>query len=86
MTTERPNILFILSDQHNAKVLGQCSNDNVPFFVHVSLPKPHQCYTPAKQFVLCVAVTAPFQEFLTRDTLVCYGLIRCLTGSMESRI
>ena len=21
-----------------------------PFFVHVSLPKPHQCYTPAKRF------------------------------------
>lgn len=30
--------------------MGQCSEDNVPFFVHVSLPKPHQCYTPAKRF------------------------------------
>lgn len=30
--------------------MGQCSNDDVPFFAHVSLPKPHQCYTPAKQF------------------------------------
>jgi len=30
--------------------MGQCSTDNVPFFAHVSLPKPHQCYTPAKQF------------------------------------
>lgn len=33
-----------------AEFMGQCSKDNVPFFAHVSLPKPHQCYTPAKQF------------------------------------
>jgi arylsulfatase len=32
------------------EVMGQCSKDNVPFFVHVSLPKPHQCYTPAQEF------------------------------------
>jgi len=24
--------------------------DGVPFFLHVSLPKPHQCYTPAREF------------------------------------
>jgi len=30
--------------------MGQCLKDNVPFFAHVSLPKPHQCYTPAQEF------------------------------------
>ncbi len=30
--------------------MGQCKADNVPFFLHVSLPKPHQCYTPAQEF------------------------------------
>ncbi len=23
---------------------------DTPFFIHISLPKPHQCYTPAKEF------------------------------------
>jgi choline-sulfatase/uncharacterized sulfatase len=27
-----------------------CAKQGVPFFVHVSLPKPHQCYTPAQPF------------------------------------
>ena len=27
-----------------------CSKEDTPFFVHVSLPKPHQCYTPAQRF------------------------------------
>jgi len=27
-----------------------CRSDGVPCFAHVSLPKPHQCYTPAKRF------------------------------------
>lgn len=27
-----------------------CSHQNIPFFAFVSLPKPHQCYTPAQQF------------------------------------
>ncbi len=30
--------------------MGQCSRDGAPFFLHVSLPKPHQCYTPAQRF------------------------------------
>jgi arylsulfatase len=30
--------------------MEKCSKDLVPFFAHVSLPKPHQCYTPAKEF------------------------------------
>jgi arylsulfatase len=30
--------------------MGQCAREDVPFFAHVSLPKPHQCYTPAKEF------------------------------------
>jgi choline-sulfatase/uncharacterized sulfatase len=30
--------------------MEQCATDDVPFFSHVSLPKPHQCYTPAKEF------------------------------------
>ena len=33
-----------------AEFMGQCASDDVPFFVHISLPKPHQCYTPAQQF------------------------------------
>ena len=27
-----------------------CREENIPFFLHVSLPKPHQCYTPAQPF------------------------------------
>ena len=27
-----------------------CCEENQPFFLHVSLPKPHQCYTPAERF------------------------------------
>ncbi len=30
--------------------MSQCAKDKQRFFLHVSLPKPHQCYTPAKQF------------------------------------
>ncbi|MCF7838605.1 MAG: sulfatase-like hydrolase/transferase [Candidatus Marinimicrobia bacterium] len=30
--------------------MGQCAQEAVPFFAHVSLPKPHQCYTPAQPF------------------------------------
>jgi arylsulfatase len=30
--------------------MDDCVKDNKPFFVHVSLPRPHQCYTPAKEF------------------------------------
>ena len=32
------------------KFMEECANDGEPFFLHVSLPKPHQCYTPAQQF------------------------------------
>jgi choline-sulfatase/uncharacterized sulfatase len=30
--------------------MERCAADDVPFFAHVSLPKPHQCYTPAREF------------------------------------
>ena len=30
--------------------MGECARDGIPFFMHVSLPKPHQCYTPAQRF------------------------------------
>lgn len=30
--------------------MDECVRQKRPFFAHVSLPKPHQCYTPAKQF------------------------------------
>ena len=30
--------------------MGNCAKENKPFIMHVSLPKPHQCYTPAKEF------------------------------------
>jgi choline-sulfatase/uncharacterized sulfatase len=30
--------------------MAACAERKEPFFVHVSLPKPHQCYTPAQRF------------------------------------
>ena len=30
--------------------MQQAQADGKPFFLHVSLPKPHQCYTPAQEF------------------------------------
>jgi len=30
--------------------MAECQKDERPFFLHVSLPKPHQCYTPAQEF------------------------------------
>ena len=30
--------------------MGECRDEGKPFFAHVSLPKPHQCYTPAQEF------------------------------------
>ncbi len=30
--------------------MEECSGEGRPFFVHVSLPKPHQCYAPAQEF------------------------------------
>jgi len=30
--------------------MQECQTDGVPFFLHISLPKPHQCYTPAQEF------------------------------------
>jgi choline-sulfatase/uncharacterized sulfatase len=30
--------------------MQQCAEQDKPFFLHVSLPKPHQCYTPAQEF------------------------------------
>ena len=30
--------------------MGACADAETPFFIHVSLPKPHQCYTPAQEF------------------------------------
>jgi choline-sulfatase/uncharacterized sulfatase len=32
------------------EVMGRWVDEGAPFFVHVSLPKPHQCYTPARRF------------------------------------
>jgi choline-sulfatase/uncharacterized sulfatase len=32
------------------EVMGQAARDGVPIFLHVSLPKPHQCHTPAQRF------------------------------------
>ena len=32
------------------ELMQHWSNCDEPFFLHVSLPKPHQCYTPAQQF------------------------------------
>ena len=36
--------------KESAGFMKECAKDGVPFFLHVSLPKPHQCYTPAQQF------------------------------------
>jgi choline-sulfatase/uncharacterized sulfatase len=30
--------------------MGECRKANEPFLAHVSLPKPHQCYTPSEPF------------------------------------
>lgn len=30
--------------------MTECRSQDRPFFLHVSLPKPHQCYTPAQEF------------------------------------
>ncbi len=30
--------------------MGRCKDEGAAFFLHVSLPKPHQCYTPAQEF------------------------------------
>lgn len=30
--------------------MGKCIEDSKPFFVHMSFPKPHQCYLPSKEF------------------------------------
>jgi choline-sulfatase/uncharacterized sulfatase len=30
--------------------MGACARDGQPFILHVSLPKPHQCYAPAQEF------------------------------------
>lgn len=38
------------SVQKTTEFMGQCTRDEIPFFAHVSLPKPHECYTPAKEF------------------------------------
>ena len=32
------------------KFMREAKKAGTPFFLHVSLPKPHQCYTPAQQF------------------------------------
>lgn len=33
-----------------AAFIQSAREDGVPFLLHVSFPKPHQCYTPAKEF------------------------------------
>ncbi|MHC4873646.1 MAG: sulfatase family protein [Planctomycetota bacterium] len=38
------------SVQKSISFMKDCNDSNEPFFVHVSLPKPHQCYTPAQEF------------------------------------
>jgi arylsulfatase len=30
--------------------MQECTSADTPFFLHVSFPKPHQCYTPAQEF------------------------------------
>ncbi len=32
------------------KLMAEAKDKGTPFFIHVSLPKPHQCYTPAQEF------------------------------------
>ncbi|MFC1462084.1 sulfatase [Verrucomicrobiota bacterium] len=33
-----------------AEFMTACRDEGAPFLVHVSLPKPHQCYTPSEPF------------------------------------
>jgi len=36
--------------RRGVEFMNECASAGAPFFLHVSLPKPHQCYTPAQQF------------------------------------
>jgi len=36
--------------QEGIEFMRRCAADGVPFVLHASLPKPHQCYTPAREF------------------------------------
>lgn len=38
------------SARESMSFMSECIKDGKSFFLHVSLPKPHQCYTPAQQF------------------------------------
>jgi choline-sulfatase/uncharacterized sulfatase len=38
------------SVDQSRKFMAKCQENDEPFFLHVSLPKPHQCYTPAQEF------------------------------------
>ncbi|MHC4984786.1 MAG: sulfatase family protein [Planctomycetota bacterium] len=36
--------------RETAAFMEACAAEGQPFFAHVSLPKPHECYTPAQRF------------------------------------
>lgn len=38
------------SVQQASRFISQCAGEGVPFFAHVSMSRPHQCFTPAQQF------------------------------------
>lgn len=38
------------SVQKAISLMGECKEKDKPFFINVSLPKPHQCFTPAQEF------------------------------------
>ena len=38
------------SARKGMEFMAECAGRQEPFFLHVSLPKPHQCYTPAQEF------------------------------------
>lgn len=36
--------------QRGTEFIRKCNQEGVPFFLHVSLPRPHSCYTPSEPF------------------------------------
>ena len=52
----RPSKVYYQDSQEGWSVrqaiafMDECAEGGTPFFAHVSLPKPHQCYTPAFEF------------------------------------
>ncbi|MCL1792490.1 MAG: sulfatase-like hydrolase/transferase [Oscillospiraceae bacterium] len=36
--------------RRGTEFIRKCSKEDIPFFLHISLPRPHECYTPSEPF------------------------------------